>query len=131
LYAILSSYEIIEDFNSSWVKIKLADLYAILKKSRIRFRRIKKISSCNYYPIVINPYGGSYPEEDFESFASLDSIFEYVKNGGIFINIADIPFYYAHSGSHHRNIDTTPFAGSFRNDHSFFDTLVTKKLALY
>lgn len=130
-YAILSPYELIENHNSSWVKIKLNNLNKLFRDKNIRIKNIEKISSCEYYPIVINPYGGSYPEENFENFSSLNNIFNYVKGGGIFINIADIPFYYAHSKSHHRNIDTTPFAESFRNDRSFFDTLITKKLAIY
>lgn len=130
-YAILSSYELIENHNSSWVKIKLTNLYTLFREKNIKIKKIDKISSCEYYPIVINPYGGSYPEENFEFFSSLNNIFKYVKGGGIFINIADIPFYYAYSKSHQRNIDTTPFAGSFRNDRSFFDTIITKKLAIY
>jgi len=49
------------------------------------------------YMLVLNPYGGAYPERNQQTFATLDKIFEYVAKGGLFVNIADVPGFYADS----------------------------------
>ncbi|QXJ27147.1 Beta-galactosidase/Glycosyltransferase [Saccharolobus shibatae B12] len=46
------------------------------------------------FEIIINPYGGSYPEEDPINLSSLNKILEYIENGGIFVNISDVPFFW-------------------------------------
>jgi len=78
--------------------------------------------------MVINPYGGVYPEDDLSTLKSLDNIFDYVRNGGIYVNIADIPFYYAYERNLKRRIDTTPLAGDFLQVRSFLQTILTRKL---
>ncbi len=129
-YAILAPFEIVENENSSWVSISINDFIELFRKNNIRVKKILNTSSLDKYPLVINPYGGSYPESNFHGLDSFNKILDFVKRGGIFVNVADIPFYYAYSKLHLRNIDTTPFAGSFRLDRSFFETLLTQKLAL-
>jgi len=47
------------------------------------------------YMLVLNPYGGAYPERNLQTFATLDKIFEYVAKGGLFVNVADVPGFYA------------------------------------
>ncbi len=60
------------------------------------------------YTVILNPYGGVYPEADLRTLSTLDKITEYVKNGGIFVNVADIPTYWAYNPEIRRKVDTTP-----------------------
>ncbi|MDP3297532.1 MAG: hypothetical protein Q8N09_08085 [Thermodesulfovibrionia bacterium] len=117
--------------NASWVNVNLNDLYHSLKKQKIRYRIHRSERIFKEYPIIINPYGGVYPEKEFSSLRSLEVIFSYVKNGGIYINIADIPFYYAYDKNLNRRIDTTPLAGDFSLQRSFLATILTKRLNHY
>jgi len=57
------------------------------------------------YAAVLNPYGGVYPELDLKNLSTLDKILEYVKEGGLFINVADIPSYWAYNPDLHRRLD--------------------------
>lgn len=52
----------------------------------------KKIS--NRYAVVINPYGEVYPEEDLFVLKTFNRIMEFIKNGGIFVNVGGFAFYY-------------------------------------
>lgn len=129
IYALLTPYEILDGQTSSWVNLSIDDIYNVYREKGIRISKIKSVKDIFKFPIVINPYGGSYPETNLDKLESFDQILDYVKRGGAFINIADIPFYYAYSEIHGRNIDTTPIAGSYQLDRSFFQTLITYKLA--
>jgi hypothetical protein len=57
-----------------------------------------KIISCNEfssrYAVVINPYGEVYPEEDLFDLKTFNRIIEFIKNGGIFVNVGGFAFYY-------------------------------------
>jgi len=57
-----------------------------------------KIISCNEisnkYAVIINPYGEVYPEEDLFSFRTFNRIVDFIKNGGIFVNVGGFAFYY-------------------------------------
>lgn len=46
------------------------------------------------YPMIINPFGELYPEEDVSNMTVLKSIMRYIKMGGVFVNIAGLPFFY-------------------------------------
>ncbi len=48
------------------------------------------------YDIVLNPYGGVYKDKDLDKRPVLQKVLNYVKNGGIFINSNDTPFYYTY-----------------------------------
>lgn len=124
---IYAPYEI-DDNNSSWINIYLAQFKKELDNKCIKYSITKRENSFSKYPIVINPYGGVYPEKDASTLQSLNNIFDYVRKGGKYLNIADIPFYYAFDESLKRRIDTTPLAGDYSLDRSFFQTLLTKKL---
>jgi len=128
--AIIYPYEVDND-NSSWIGVSFRQIRHVLKKGKILFSEIKNLNDFEKFPIVVNPYGGVYPEEDAFSLKTLESIFLYVKNGGIFVNIADIPFYYAYDKNLNRRIDTTPLIGSLSLTRSFFDTLLSKKLQVF
>lgn len=47
------------------------------------------------YTAILNPYGGVYPERDLSNYETLNKILNYVREGGFFINVADIPGYFA------------------------------------
>jgi len=56
------------------------------------------ISAKNYfdkYNAIINPYGGVYPEYDLRTFKTMDKIIKYIREGGLFVNVAEIPCYFA------------------------------------
>ncbi len=55
---------------------------------------LSTINSNHPPEIVINPFGEVYPEADFLSSASASSIRQYVWSGGVYVNIAGIPFWY-------------------------------------
>jgi len=44
---------------------------------------------------VINPYGGVYPEFDLKNFKTMNKMLSYMNEGGLFVNVADIPGYFA------------------------------------
>ena len=54
------------------------------------------------YLLVLNPYGGVYPEHDLEQRSTFSAILDYVKAKGIFVNVSDVPFFYAYSPSERR-----------------------------
>jgi len=127
---VFAPYEIDSD-TSSWVSISKRQL---ADKFKLMFRKVHffdKIQYLNLYSIVVNPYGGSYPEKNVEKLSNLKSIFEFVIRGGVFINIADIPFYYAYNPLFKRSVDTTSLSiMNLQPIRFFFDTLVTKKLKI-
>lgn len=124
---IYAPYEIDTD-TSSWVDVSLRKISHILDSRNIRYSIDKKESVFKKHQIIVNPYGGVYPESDISNLVSLDSIFLFVRNGGVYLNIADIPFYYAYDKNLQRRIDTTPLAGDFQLIRSFLQTVLTKKL---
>lgn len=46
---------------------------------------------------IVNPYGGAYYEESFSGQKSLHKILKYTSDGGVYVNVADIPFFYAYN----------------------------------
>lgn len=130
LIGIYAPYEI-DDDNSSWVEFSNRQIEDILRRHKIDFSIFDSDNSFKKYPIIVNPYGGVYPENDIATLGSLDTIFSYVRDGGIYVNIADIPFYYAFDKNLNRRIDTTPFAGPFTRTVSFLHTVLTKKLQVF
>jgi hypothetical protein len=62
------------------------------KKYNTKIISCKEIS--NRYAVVINPYGEVYPEEDLFVLKTFNRIMEFIKNGGIFVNVGGFAFYY-------------------------------------
>ncbi len=123
--AIFAPHEI-DNFNSSWVELTISEIKKLLKDRGIHFCRIKTDYLLDLFPICLNPYGGVYPEVDAGKLVSLEKIFSYVNKGGVYINVSDIPFYFAFDRSLHRRVDITPlnFAES-KGFNRFFDFSVT------
>jgi hypothetical protein len=57
---------------------------------------------------VVNPYGGVYPEYDLNERISLEKIFDYVANGGVFFNVADIPGFWLYNPRLSRRLHAAP-----------------------
>ena len=47
-----------------------------------------------FYPIVINPFGECFPEKGQGRGVALETILEYIRDGGVFVNSAGHPFIY-------------------------------------
>lgn len=60
------------------------------------------------YTIVVNPYGGAYPEKDVVDQHTLNRILRYVKDRGLFVNVADIPGYWAYNVLLRRRVLAVP-----------------------
>jgi len=60
------------------------------------------------YFAILNPYGGVYPERDIKNSEILNKILTYVSEGGLFVNVADIPGYFAYNPLLRRRLDATP-----------------------
>ena len=76
------------------------------RQARIDF--ITTLSAFERYTVIINPYGGVYLEPDLEPQHVLQKIFNYVARGGRFVNVADVPGYWAYSPTMRRRVETTP-----------------------
>ena len=108
--AIPFSMEIDFKKNSSWIEIPIEKIFSIFQK---HFKiSIKYNSKKFFYPVIINPYGGLYIEDNLLNLTTLDNIKEYVSKGGIYVNIADIPFWYSYSYNSVGKIETAPFTNN-------------------
>ena len=50
------------------------------------------------FDIILNPFGEVYPEIDKPNLSTLHQIRKFVEDGGIFVNVAGLAFYYAWDG---------------------------------
>lgn len=78
------------------------------KDIRIKVEFINVNKSFDSYVAIINPYGGVYPEYDLKNFETMNKILNYVSKEGLFVNVADIPCYYAYNPLLKRRLDITP-----------------------
>ncbi|MCK4735181.1 MAG: hypothetical protein KAT65_22200 [Methanophagales archaeon] len=81
-----------------WVKTNISsnDWEDELKKCGAKNTElITVLDNFDKYTAILNPYGGLYPERDLSNYETLNKILNYVKEGGFFINVADIPGYFA------------------------------------
>ena len=63
--------------------------------------------SFDRFVAILNPYGGVYPETNLRDLSVLKKILGFVGEGGTFINVADIPSYFAYDQKLDRRLDTT------------------------
>ncbi len=77
-------------------------------KVKIKVELIDVGKNFDPYIAILNPYGGVYPERDVKKFGTLNKILNYVNERGLFVNVADIPGYWAHNLLIKRRLDTTP-----------------------
>lgn len=76
------------------------------KKLDVEVKYVSVNSDLEPFALILNPYGSAYPETHLGSSATLEKILDYVRNGGLFMNVADIPFYFAYSKDLRRRLDT-------------------------
>ena len=86
--------------------------------------KVDLISLENYfdmYNAIINPYGGVYPEYDLKNFKTMNKILSYIYEGGLFVNVADIPCYWACNPSIKpwRRIDTARKGAPYAYIHEY------------
>jgi hypothetical protein len=58
----------------------------------LSFISASEIDTC--FDAIINPFGETFPEENWQTKKSYRRILEYIKNGGLFVNVAGYPFFY-------------------------------------
>lgn len=66
------------------------------KVKHIRIMRPHVRFFLDRYSVILNPYGSAYPEANTKDLPVLHTILDYVLHGGLFVNVADIPFYWAY-----------------------------------
>jgi hypothetical protein len=95
-FAILSVKELTDDQLKKYLKyteFTPNDWVELLKKE-FNVKLISSSQISNDYSAIINPFGESYPEEDLANLKVLKRIKEYIRKGGVFINIAGLAFFY-------------------------------------
>ncbi len=74
----------------------------------VTVKQIYAVSTFDNCDVILNPFGGTYPELSFDGFPTYQKLLKYIREGGIFANVADIPTYFAYNPALHRSIDRTP-----------------------
>ncbi len=101
---------------SSWTHVKPCDWierihtyeFGDVNKRKLRANKISLKANLNRYNIVLNPYGGVYPESDTVKMVNLEKIFSFVSEGGLFLNVADVPGYWMYNTRLGTKVDATP-----------------------
>ena len=97
----------IVNYRWAWSKMNPEEWHSkinsVIKKSQIKGKsKLIKITKpwtrwfLDRYLVIINPYGSLYPEIDIENLTVMRLILHYVHHGGMFVNVADIPFFFPH-----------------------------------
>ena len=80
----------------TWTEYKHEDWIEAL--SEVPEFNIRSISTSQIsepkYAVIVNPFGEVYPEENRANLKTLNAIADYIHDGGIFVNVAGIPFCY-------------------------------------
>jgi len=99
---------------SAWTDISPSEWQREIEKQardkgmKLRVELMRTSNNFDPYTVVVNPYGGTYPERDLVSFQTLNNIFQYVQEGGLFVNVADIPGYWAYHSMLRKRTETAP-----------------------
>lgn len=62
----------------------------------VEIELIKASQNLDPYIMILNPYGGVYPEYNLETRVTFAKVLRYVKAGGVFINVADVPGFWVY-----------------------------------
>jgi hypothetical protein len=92
---------------SGWTDIPPKDWAKLIKSCGFNVKFIKINDNFDQYVAILNPYGSVYPEVDLRTLSSQKKILGFVNEGGIFVNVSDIPTYYAYNIKLKRRVDTT------------------------
>lgn len=58
----------------------------------------------NRFDAIINPFGETFPEENWNEKKTYKRILEYIKKGGLYVNVAGFPFFYYWDNTHERSM---------------------------
>jgi hypothetical protein len=69
-------------------------------KEKLALRKLKPELVCKYdqlskFSALVNPFGELYLEEDAANLANFRRIKNYIQDGGVFVNVGGLAFYYA------------------------------------
>ena len=92
---------------SGWTDTSPEDWAKLIKRSDFNVKFIKINDDFDQFVAVLNPYGSVYPETNLRSLSSQRKLLSFVEDGGIFVNVSDIPTYYAYDVKLKRRVDTT------------------------
>jgi hypothetical protein len=92
---------------SAWTDISPEEWKAFLKSANFNVEFVTLRDEMDQFAAILNPYGSVYPESDLKNFSTMKDILSFVREGGIFVNVADIPCYYAYDQKLRRKLDTT------------------------
>lgn len=81
---------------------------AEIANKKIKIKLIDAKSSFDSFNVIINPYGDNLPELNFVAFPVYNKLLDYIKKGGFFVNVADIPTYWSFNPLINRLVDRTP-----------------------
>lgn len=131
--------EIKEGINSSCTHISLSDWKKEVEQAaqadsrKVKVRFITTRNNFVRYRAILNPYGGAYPEPNASKLDTLDKILEYVNEGGLFVNVADLPGYWAYNSRVNRIFETpqqTFVPGHAQPDYFFSLVPFTQRMGL-
>jgi HEPN domain-containing protein len=77
------------DWEASFSKIRVSE------KSKFEVEKIPLSKVGGEYAVIINPFGEAYPEKDVRSRFGFNHLKNYVEDGGVLVNVAGFPFFYA------------------------------------
>jgi hypothetical protein len=78
------------------IKNDLNQFFKNIKSKPIKINNDWQKWFMSRYSAIINPYGSIFPVTSIEKLDTWDPIRNYVYNGGLWFNVADIPFYWAY-----------------------------------
>jgi hypothetical protein len=91
---------------SEWVEEIRKACAARQVKVRVRLMFAKGIH--DGYVAIVNPFGATYPESSFDRYPMYNTLLQFIRRGGLFVNVADLPTYFAFNPLLGRSIDRTP-----------------------
>lgn len=91
---------------SEWVEEIRKACAARQVKVRVRLVLAKAIH--DGYAAIVNPFGATYPESNFDRYPVYETLLRFIRRGGLFVNVADLPTYFAFNPLLGRSIDRTP-----------------------
>lgn len=102
------------DIQGTWTDIPASQWVEEIRKisaargTPVRVRMIPTDRVNDGYAAIVNPFGGTYPESSFDGYPVYNRLLKFIRRGGLFVNVADLPTYFAYNPLLRRNIDRTP-----------------------
>lgn len=93
-----------EKIDKHFSKIEIEQWTSYFNEEKFIVENITKEEIHIKYSVILNPYGETYPEEDLFHLKTLTEIRRYINQGGIFVNVAGIPFYYGYDALNDKNV---------------------------